>query len=98
MLFPRFYAECIRARLAIAQAPLITDCIPSRAQVTHTFSSACSVSGRIRNHTHHRTMALANVLLLSQIAGHVVALILSLCIFVPLSLHLDHFKYAYSID
>lgn len=37
-------------------------------------------------------MALANVLLLSQIAGHVVALILSLCIFVPLSLHLDHFK------
>lgn len=37
-------------------------------------------------------MALSNVLLLSQIAGHVVALILSLCIVVPLSLHLDHFK------
>lgn len=37
-------------------------------------------------------MALTNVLLLSQIAGNVVAVILSLCIVVPLSLHLDHFK------
>lgn len=38
-------------------------------------------------------MALSNVLVLSQITGHVIAFILSLCIFVPLSLHLQNFKY-----
>ncbi|XP_066245959.1 transmembrane protein 179 [Euwallacea similis] len=37
-------------------------------------------------------MALTNILLLSQIAGHVVALILSLCIVVPMSLQQDDFK------
>lgn len=37
-------------------------------------------------------MALTNVLLLSQIAGYVVALILSLCIVVPMSLHQDEFR------
>ncbi|XP_011310098.1 transmembrane protein 179 [Fopius arisanus] len=37
-------------------------------------------------------MALTNVLLISQIAGYVVALILSLCIFVPISLHQYEFK------
>lgn len=37
-------------------------------------------------------MALTNVLLLSQIAGYVIALILSLCIIVPMSLQQDDFK------
>ncbi|KAI4477853.1 transmembrane protein 179 [Polistes fuscatus] len=37
-------------------------------------------------------MALTNILLLSQIAGYVVALILSLCIIVPMSLHQDEFQ------
>nr|CAD7441322.1 unnamed protein product [Timema bartmani]CAD7458078.1 unnamed protein product [Timema tahoe]CAD7589983.1 unnamed protein product [Timema genevievae] len=37
-------------------------------------------------------MALTNVLLLSQIAGYVVALILSLCITVPMSIHQDEFR------
>ncbi|XP_069689779.1 transmembrane protein 179 [Periplaneta americana] len=37
-------------------------------------------------------MALTNILLLSQIAGYVIALILSLCIAVPMSLHQDEFK------
>lgn len=37
-------------------------------------------------------MALANILLLSQIAGYVVALILSLCIIVPMTLHEDEFR------
>ncbi|XP_077285087.1 transmembrane protein 179 [Arctopsyche grandis] len=37
-------------------------------------------------------MALSNVLLLSQIAGYVMALILSLCIVVPMSLHQDEFR------
>lgn len=37
-------------------------------------------------------MALTNVLQLSQIAGNVVAVILSLCIILPLSMHLDNFK------
>ncbi|XP_001605914.1 transmembrane protein 179 [Nasonia vitripennis] len=37
-------------------------------------------------------MAFTNVLLLSQIAGYVVALILSLCIIVPMSLHQDEFR------
>ncbi|XP_077258022.1 transmembrane protein 179 [Temnothorax americanus] len=37
-------------------------------------------------------MALSNILLLSQIAGYVVALILSLCIVVPMSLHRDEFR------
>ncbi|XP_012275677.1 transmembrane protein 179 [Orussus abietinus] len=37
-------------------------------------------------------MALSNILLLSQIAGYVVALILSLCIIVPMSLHQDEFR------
>jgi len=37
-------------------------------------------------------MALTNILLLSQIAGYVIALILSLCITVPMSLHQDEFK------
>lgn len=37
-------------------------------------------------------MALTNILLLSQIAGYVVALILSLCIIVPMSLHQDEFR------
>lgn len=37
-------------------------------------------------------MALANILLLSQIAGYVIALILSLCIVVPMSLQQDDFR------
>ncbi|KAJ8723607.1 hypothetical protein PYW07_007587 [Mythimna separata] len=37
-------------------------------------------------------MALTNVLLLSQIAGYVIGLILSLCIIVPMSMHQDEFK------
>ncbi|KAJ9592313.1 hypothetical protein L9F63_001133 [Diploptera punctata] len=37
-------------------------------------------------------MALTNILLLSQIAGYVIALILSLCITVPMSLHQDEFR------
>ncbi|CAG4956830.1 unnamed protein product [Colias eurytheme] len=37
-------------------------------------------------------MALTNVLLLSQIAGYVFGLILSLCIIVPLSMHQDEFS------
>ncbi|XP_008550415.1 transmembrane protein 179 [Microplitis demolitor] len=37
-------------------------------------------------------MALTNVLLISQVAGYVVASILSLCIIVPMSLHQDEFK------
>lgn len=37
-------------------------------------------------------MALTNILLLNQIAGYVVALILSLCIIVPMSLHQDEFR------
>ncbi|XP_034940046.1 transmembrane protein 179 [Chelonus insularis] len=37
-------------------------------------------------------MALTNILLISQIAGYVVALILSLCIIVPMSLHQDEFR------
>jgi len=36
-------------------------------------------------------MALANVLQLSQIAGHVILFILSLCIVVPLFINLDQF-------
>lgn len=38
-------------------------------------------------------MALSNVLLLSQVAGYVIALILSLCITVPMSIHQDEFLY-----
>ncbi|XP_025829174.1 transmembrane protein 179 [Agrilus planipennis] len=37
-------------------------------------------------------MALSNIVLLSQVAGYVVALILSLCIVVPMSLHQDEFR------
>lgn len=37
-------------------------------------------------------MALTNILLLSQISGYVVALILSLCIIIPMSLHQDEFR------
>lgn len=37
-------------------------------------------------------MALSNILLLSQIAGYVIGLILSLCIVVPMSLHQDEFR------
>ncbi|OWR40867.1 hypothetical protein KGM_212825 [Danaus plexippus plexippus] len=37
-------------------------------------------------------MALTNVLLLSQIAGYVIGLILSLCIIVPMSMHQDEFS------
>lgn len=37
-------------------------------------------------------MAFSNIVLLSQIAGYVVALILSLCIVVPMSMHQDEFK------
>jgi hypothetical protein len=37
-------------------------------------------------------MALTNILLVSQIAGYVIALILSLCITVPMSLHQDEFR------
>ncbi|XP_017778837.1 PREDICTED: transmembrane protein 179 [Nicrophorus vespilloides] len=37
-------------------------------------------------------MALSNILLLSQVAGYVVALILSLCIVVPMSMHQDEFR------
>ncbi|CAK1583920.1 unnamed protein product [Parnassius mnemosyne] len=36
-------------------------------------------------------MVLTNVLLLSQIAGYVIGLILSLCIIVPMSMHQDEF-------
>lgn len=39
-----------------------------------------------------RTMALTNVLLISQVAGYVATLILSLCVIVPMSLHQDEFK------
>lgn len=39
-------------------------------------------------------MALSNIVLLSQIAGYVIAFILSLCIVVPMSLHQDEFKLA----
>lgn len=38
-------------------------------------------------------MALANVLLLSQISGHVLLFILSLCIVLPLSINLNQFWY-----
>lgn len=37
-------------------------------------------------------MALSNVLILSQIAGHVIIFILSLCIFVPMSMHMHGFS------
>ncbi|KAJ8674324.1 hypothetical protein QAD02_005586 [Eretmocerus hayati] len=37
-------------------------------------------------------MALTNVLLLSQIAGYIIALILSLCIIVPIALHQNEFR------
>ncbi|XP_012255192.2 transmembrane protein 179 [Athalia rosae] len=37
-------------------------------------------------------MALTNVLLLSQISGYVFALILSLCVIVPMSLHQNEFR------
>lgn len=37
-------------------------------------------------------MALTNILLLSQIAGYVVALVLSLCIVVPMGIHQDEFR------
>ncbi|GLH11586.1 Uncharacterized protein GBIM_16342 [Gryllus bimaculatus] len=37
-------------------------------------------------------MSLSNVILLSQIAGYAIALILSLCITVPMSLHQDEFR------
>ncbi|XP_015440113.1 PREDICTED: transmembrane protein 179 [Dufourea novaeangliae] len=37
-------------------------------------------------------MALTNILLLSQISGYIVALILSLCIIIPVSLHQDEFR------
>ncbi|KAK0182842.1 hypothetical protein PV327_000936 [Microctonus hyperodae] len=37
-------------------------------------------------------MALTNVLLISQVAGYVVALILSLCIIVPMNLHQHEFQ------
>ncbi|XP_045483127.1 transmembrane protein 179 [Harmonia axyridis] len=37
-------------------------------------------------------MALRNIILLSQIAGYVVAFILSLCIVVPMSFHQDEFR------
>ncbi|XP_055549396.1 transmembrane protein 179 [Wyeomyia smithii] len=37
-------------------------------------------------------MALSNVLILSQVAGHVIALILSLCILIPLSIHMHSFS------
>uniref|UniRef100_A0A6M2DXX0 Putative transmembrane protein n=1 Tax=Xenopsylla cheopis TaxID=163159 RepID=A0A6M2DXX0_XENCH len=37
-------------------------------------------------------MALSNVLMLSQIAGYVIALILSLCILIPMSLHHKDFN------
>jgi hypothetical protein len=37
-------------------------------------------------------MALSNIVLISQIAGYVIAFILSLCIVVPMSLHQDEFR------
>lgn len=40
-------------------------------------------------------MALTNVLLISQVAGYVVALILSLCIIVPMNLHQHEFQYVH---
>lgn len=45
-----------------------------------------------KNNSFGFKMALSNVLLLSQIAGYVIALILSLCIIVPMSLHQDEFR------
>lgn len=38
-------------------------------------------------------MALSNIIMLSQIAGHVVVLILSLCILVPMSMHVHEFRW-----
>lgn len=49
----------------------------------------------IRSISYLERMALTNILLLSQIAGYVIALILSLCITVPMSLHQDEFKWVY---
>lgn len=37
-------------------------------------------------------MALSNILILSQIAGHIVILILSLCIVVPMLYHVSDFS------
>lgn len=37
-------------------------------------------------------MALSNIILLCQVAGYVIACILSLCIVVPMSLHQDEFR------
>lgn len=37
-------------------------------------------------------MAIGNIVLLSQVAGYVVALILSICVTIPISLHQDEFK------
>ncbi|KAK6635266.1 hypothetical protein RUM44_000517 [Polyplax serrata] len=37
-------------------------------------------------------MAIRNILLLSQLTGYIIALILSLCITIPMSLHQDEFK------
>nr|CAI5826211.1 unnamed protein product [Callosobruchus analis] len=37
-------------------------------------------------------MALSNILLISQIAGYVIAFILALCVVVPMSLHQDDFR------
>lgn len=42
--------------------------------------------------TNKHTMALSNVLILSQIAGHVVVLILSLCIITPMIYHVQDFN------
>lgn len=40
-------------------------------------------------------MALNNVILLSQMAGYVIAFILSLCIAIPMTLHQDEFRYSF---
>lgn len=41
-------------------------------------------------------MGLSNILLLSQLTGHIVTLILSLCITIPMSIHEDDFRYLFT--
>lgn len=42
-------------------------------------------------------MGLNNIVLLSQVTGYVIALIFSLCIVIPMSLHQDEFRFVYNI-
>lgn len=43
-------------------------------------------------------MGLNNIVLLSQVTGYVIALIFSLCIVIPMSLHQDEFRFVYNIN